>query len=84
MEQKSQVIVASSIGAYNRLAPAGFACGPSKSATSFMMKQLSTALGPYRIRSNVLAPGCMFLFLRGIGCMKLTLMIYSISLRDDR
>ncbi|KAJ0382808.1 hypothetical protein COL922a_011777 [Colletotrichum nupharicola] len=55
-KQRSQVIATSSIGAFNRQ-PMGFAYGASKSAVVHMMKQLSTVLVPYDIRSNVIAPG---------------------------
>lgn len=55
-KQRSQVIATSSIGAFNRQ-PMGFAYGASKSAVVHMMKQLSTVLVPYNIRSNVIAPG---------------------------
>ncbi|KAI1469071.1 NAD(P)-binding protein [Daldinia caldariorum] len=56
-KQRSQVIAISSIGAYNRVPAAGFAYGSSKAGVVHMMKQLSTALVPYSIRSNVIAPG---------------------------
>jgi NAD(P)-dependent dehydrogenase (short-subunit alcohol dehydrogenase family) len=57
VEQKSQVITTSSIGAFNRLVPGGFAYGQSKAATTHMMKQLATNLAPFGIRCNILAPG---------------------------
>ena len=60
VEQKSQVIATSSIGGFNRNVPGGYAYGQSKAAATHMMKQLATALVPYNIRSNVLAPGCMW------------------------
>lgn len=59
VEQLSQVIAVSSIGAYNRIPLAGFACAASKAGTTHMMKQLATAFVPYDIRSNVIAPGSM-------------------------
>jgi NAD(P)-dependent dehydrogenase (short-subunit alcohol dehydrogenase family) len=58
VEQKSQVIATSSIGAYNRSPLAGYAYGSSKAAVVHMLKQFSTVLVPYDIRSNVIAPGC--------------------------
>lgn len=61
VEQKSQVIVTSSIGGFNRHALAGYAYAASKAGATHMMKQLSTSLVPYGIRSNVIAPGRMFL-----------------------
>lgn len=60
VEQASQVIATSSIGGFNRNAPGGYAYGQSKAATTALMKQLATNLVPFRIRSNVIAPGCMF------------------------
>lgn len=58
VEQKSQVIATSSIGGFNRNTPGGFAYGQSKAAATHMMKQLATALAPFGIRSNIIAPGC--------------------------
>lgn len=58
--QKSQVIVTSSIGGFNRAVPGGFAYGQSKAAASHLAKQLATNLVPFEIRSNVIAPGCEF------------------------
>ncbi len=60
VQQRSQVIATSSIGGYNRAAPGGYAYGQSKAGTTHMMKQLATALSPYRIRSNAICPGCKF------------------------
>ncbi len=58
VQQRSQVIATSSIGGFNRNAPGGFAYGQSKAGATHMMKQLATALSQYRIRSNVICPGC--------------------------
>ena len=58
IEQKSQAIVTSSIGGFNRRVPGGYAYGQSKAAVTHMMKQLATNLVPYGIRANVIAPGC--------------------------
>ena len=55
--QKSQVIVTSSIGGFNRTAPGGFAYGQSKAAATHLAKQLATNLIPFDIRSNIIAPG---------------------------
>ncbi|EMR64205.1 putative short chain dehydrogenase reductase protein [Eutypa lata UCREL1] len=55
--QTSQFIALSSIGAYNRMPFSGYAYGSSKAAVVHMMKQLATALVPYDIRTNVIAPG---------------------------
>jgi NAD(P)-dependent dehydrogenase (short-subunit alcohol dehydrogenase family) len=57
VEQLSQVIAISSIGAYNRVPLGGFAYSASKAGTTHMMKQLATAFVPFNIRSNVIAPG---------------------------
>ncbi|KAI9702767.1 MAG: hypothetical protein M1836_007981 [Candelina mexicana] len=57
VEQQSQVIATSSIGAYNRVPAAGFAYGSSKAAVIHMMKQLGTKFAGFGIRANVLAPG---------------------------
>ncbi|KAK7755077.1 hypothetical protein SLS62_002892 [Diatrype stigma] len=54
---KSQFIAVSSMGAYNRVPASGYAYGSSKAAVVHMMKQLATALVPYDIRANVIAPG---------------------------
>lgn len=58
--QRSQVLTTSSIAGFNRLAPGGFAYGQSKAATTHLMKQLASNLVPYKIRCNVIAPGCKF------------------------
>lgn len=55
---RSQVIATSSIGSFNRRITAGFAYGTSKAATTMMLKVLATYLVPYKIRANVLCPGC--------------------------
>jgi NAD(P)-dependent dehydrogenase (short-subunit alcohol dehydrogenase family) len=67
-KQRSQVIATSSIGAYNRVPLAGYAYGSSKTAVIHMMKQFATALVPYGIRSNVIAPGCeCYFYFRGFS-----------------
>jgi NAD(P)-dependent dehydrogenase (short-subunit alcohol dehydrogenase family) len=55
--QKSQVIVTSSIGGFNRAVPGGMAYGQSKAGATHLAKQLATNLVPFDIRSNVIAPG---------------------------
>lgn len=60
--QKSQVIVTSSIGGYNRNVPGGYAYGQSKAAATHLVKQMATNLVPYEIRANALAPGRMTAF----------------------
>lgn len=57
VEQKSQIIAISSIGAFNRVPLAGYAYGSSKAGVTHMMKQFATQLVQYDIRSNVIAPG---------------------------
>lgn len=57
VEQKSQVVCVSSIGAFNRVPLAGYAYGSSKTAVTHMMKQFATNFVPYGIRSNIIAPG---------------------------
>lgn len=57
VEQKSQVIVTSSIGGFNRNVPGGYAYGQSKAAATHLAKQMATQLVPYGIRSNAIAPG---------------------------
>lgn len=58
---RSQVITVSSVGGFGRDNSA-FIYGASKAGTSHMMKNLATYLAPWRIRVNIVAPGCMFLF----------------------
>ncbi|CZR58285.1 related to 3-oxoacyl-[acyl-carrier-protein] reductase [Phialocephala subalpina] len=57
VEQRSQVIVTSSISGFIRLPLSGYAYAASKASATHMMKQFSSALVPYGIRSNVIAPG---------------------------
>lgn len=54
---RPQIITTCSIGAFNRQAFAGLCYGPSKAAAVQLTKMLSTALIPYHIRVNGLAPG---------------------------
>ena len=58
VEQKSQIIVTSSIAGFNRQVPGGYAYGQSKAAVTHMTKQLATGLVPHSIRANAIAPGC--------------------------
>ncbi|KAK7402566.1 hypothetical protein QQX98_011671 [Neonectria punicea] len=57
VQQRSQVVVTSSIGAFNRAPALGYAYGGSKAAVVHIFKQLSTSLGQFGIRANVIAPG---------------------------
>lgn len=58
LKQRSQIIVTSSVSAFSRRSAAGFAYCGSKAAVVHMSKQLSSCLGPYDIRVNIIAPGC--------------------------
>ncbi|CRK12820.1 Short-chain dehydrogenase/reductase VdtF like protein [Verticillium longisporum] len=55
--QSSQVIVTSSIGAFNKAAPGGWAYGQSKAAVTLLSKHLAGVLPRWDIRSNCIAPG---------------------------
>ena len=75
--QKSQVIVTSSIGGYNKNVPGGYAYGQSKAAATHLVKQMATNLVPYEIRANALAPGrtaafpaCPYVFPHIIPCLQ--------------
>ncbi|KAI1611131.1 3-oxoacyl-reductase [Exophiala viscosa] len=57
---RPQIITTGSIGGYNRNVLGNLSYGPSKSAVIHMSKQLATALVPYDIRVNVIAPGLYF------------------------
>ena len=54
---RSQVIGVSSVGGFGRDNSA-FVYGASKAGTTHMMKNLATYLIPWKIRVNVVAPGC--------------------------
>lgn len=54
---KAQVIITSSIAAYNRLVPYSFAYSLSKAAATHLVKMLSTVFSAYDIRANGIAPG---------------------------
>lgn len=58
VSQTSQVITTSSIGAFNKVAPGGWAYGQSKVAAVLLGKHLAATLPQWNIRSNVIAPGC--------------------------
>lgn len=57
VKQKSQFIVTSSIGGFNRNVPGGYPYGQSKAAATHLIKQFSTQMVPYGIRANAIAPG---------------------------
>ncbi|KIW02985.1 hypothetical protein, variant [Verruconis gallopava] len=53
----SQIITVASIAAYNRYITAGLAYGASKAGAVSIGKALTSILGPWGIRSNVICPG---------------------------
>ncbi|RDA87975.1 hypothetical protein CP532_3381 [Ophiocordyceps camponoti-leonardi (nom. inval.)] len=55
--QKSQIIVTSSAASFMREPAVGFSYSTSKAAATHLYKSLSTALAPFKIRVNGLAPG---------------------------
>lgn len=61
VKMSSQVVVTSSIAAYNKKAPGGYAYGQSKSAATMIAKQLSIVLPQWGMRANCLCPGRMFI-----------------------
>ncbi|KAK4997584.1 hypothetical protein LTR66_003028 [Elasticomyces elasticus] len=56
-ERRSQIISVTSIAAFNRGITAGLAYNASKAGATSLGKALATLLGPYGIRSNIIAPG---------------------------
>ncbi|KAK3956718.1 hypothetical protein QBC32DRAFT_86714 [Pseudoneurospora amorphoporcata] len=56
-ESSSQIVVTSSIAAFNKAAPGGWAYGISKAAATHVGKQLAVLLPRWGIRCNVLCPG---------------------------
>ncbi|KAF6826194.1 hypothetical protein CMUS01_09530 [Colletotrichum musicola] len=57
LSQSSQVISTSSIAAFNKNAPGGWAYGQSKAAATLLIKHLSSNLPRWNIRANCIAPG---------------------------
>jgi NAD(P)-dependent dehydrogenase (short-subunit alcohol dehydrogenase family) len=53
----AQIITVSSIASFNRYVTAGMSYGSSKAAATYLGKTLSSILGPWGIRSNVICPG---------------------------
>lgn len=53
----SQVVVTSSVAAFNKKAPGGWAYGQSKAAATHLAKQLSVVLPTWNIRANCICPG---------------------------
>lgn len=58
--QTAQVVVIGSIAAFNRVNTGGVAYGPSKAAAVHLVRQMAVALPRWRIRANVLCPGCEY------------------------
>lgn len=56
-ESSSQIVVTSSIAAFNKAAPGGWAYGASKAAATHVGKQLAVLLPRWGIRCNILCPG---------------------------
>ncbi|KAF2837431.1 NAD(P)-binding protein [Patellaria atrata CBS 101060] len=54
---RSQVITTSSIAGFSRQKGASMAYNTSKAAATHVMKMLSTYMAPWKIRTNILAPG---------------------------
>lgn len=54
---KSQILITSSIAAFNRSLGTGFAYNTSKAAVTHLTKMLANYFVPYHIRVNALAPG---------------------------
>lgn len=57
VEQKSSIIVTSSLAGFCRQISAGLSYSVSKAATTHLVKILATTLTPYKIRVNAIAPG---------------------------
>ncbi|KIW86033.1 hypothetical protein Z517_01427 [Fonsecaea pedrosoi CBS 271.37] len=57
---RPQIITTGSIGGFNRKPLGNLSYGASKSGVMFLSKQLSTALVPYDIRVNTIAPGLYY------------------------
>ena len=57
VEQKSQVIITSSVAGFTRQVPASFSYGVSKAAATHLMKSVATTFAPWHIRANAIAPG---------------------------
>jgi NAD(P)-dependent dehydrogenase (short-subunit alcohol dehydrogenase family) len=54
---RPQIITTSSIGGFSRKSIGSWSYGPSKAAVTHLTKMLATALVPYDIRCNTIAPG---------------------------
>lgn len=58
--QTSQVVVTSSIAAFNKMSPGGYAYGQSKAAVNLLVKQLSVVLPQWNIRYHHSHPQTTF------------------------
>ncbi|PKS05056.1 hypothetical protein jhhlp_008423 [Lomentospora prolificans] len=57
VQQTSHIVVTSSIAAFNKASPGGYAYGQSKAAVNLLVKQLSVVLPRWKIRANAICPG---------------------------
>jgi NAD(P)-dependent dehydrogenase (short-subunit alcohol dehydrogenase family) len=57
---RPQIVTTSSVGAFNRVPLSGFAYTASKAFVVHLMKSMSTLLGNFDIRCNVIAPGLYY------------------------
>ncbi|KAL9053676.1 MAG: hypothetical protein Q9162_004627 [Coniocarpon cinnabarinum] len=57
LQQKSQVIITSSIAGFSRIPAAGFYYSTSKAGVNHLIKNLATKLSEFDIRVNGIAPG---------------------------
>lgn len=57
VEQKSNIVVTSSIAGFSRKIAAGVSYSASKAGTNHLIKVLATAFNPYKIRVNGITPG---------------------------
>lgn len=69
---QSQIIVTASIAGFSRKTVSTPAYGSSKAAMIYLTKQASSALAPYGIRANALAPGCKLRSIRTFSWPMLT------------
>ena len=83
VEVKSQVVATSSIGAFNRAEPGGFAYGSSKAAVTHLMKSCATILSPYGIRFNMIAPGRLSPLGVSLLLVLMTVAVYPSELTQD-
>lgn len=75
----SQIVTIGSIAAYSRLPGASFAYNSSKAGVTHLCKHLSSYLGKWRIRVNVIAPGSELTSPSQVECLA---HCYSVPVRD--